>query len=110
MRDALLYMERRGTLAALRKVRMWASLLCSVCYRDRAGGERPGCPLRGTFKAHKARNFAALTKAQEFGELVAHVRTYDGSVVTRCALILMAYTFTRTGELRGAGWAEFDLR
>jgi integrase len=27
----------------------------------------------------------------------------------RCALMLMAYTFVRTGELRGAEWAEFDF-
>src|SRR5215204_5288851 len=69
----------------------------------------PAAPLRGTFKAHKSRNFAALTKAGEFGELVAGIRTYDGSPVTRCALMLMAYTFTRTGELRSAEWTEFDF-
>ena len=29
--------------------------------------------------------------------------------MTRCALLLLAYTFTRTGELRSAEWTEFDL-
>src|SRR4051812_28908811 len=109
LREALLYMERRGTLAVLRKVRMWASLVFRFAIATGRAESDPAAPLRGTFKAHKARNFAAVTKAQEFGELVAHVRTYDGSVVTRCALMLMAYTFVRTGELRGAEWSEFNF-
>ena len=93
LREALLYMEKRGTLAALRKVRMWASLVFRFGIATGRADNDPAAPLRGTFKAHKARNFAAITKAQEFGELVAHIRTYDGSVVTRCALNLVAYTF-----------------
>ncbi len=88
---------------------MWASLvLCYAIATGRAESDT-AAPLRGTFKTHKSRNFAAVTKAQDFEELVARVCTYEGSVVTRCGLMLMAYTFTRTGELRGAEWSELDL-
>jgi integrase len=107
MREALLLIERRGALAALRKVRMWASLVFR--YATGRADADPAAPLRGTFKAHKGRNFAAVTKSQEFGDLIAKVRGYDGSPVTRLAMMLMAYTFVRTGELRGAEWSEFDL-
>jgi integrase len=58
----------------------------------------------------KGRNFAALTKPGQFGELIAKIKAYDGSPVTRCALMLMAYTFVRTGELRGAERSEFDIQ
>ena len=109
LREALLLMEQRGVLAALRKVRMWASLVFRYAIATGRCENDPAAPLRGTFKAHKSRNFAALTTAQEFGKLVARIRTYDGSPVTRCALLLMAYTFTRTGELRSAEWTELDL-
>jgi integrase len=109
LREALLLMERRGTLAALRKVRMWASMVFRYAIATGRAESDPAAPLRGTFKAHKSRNFAALTKPQEFGQLVARIRSYDGSPVTRCALLLMAYTFPRTGELRSAEWTEFDL-
>lgn len=109
MRESLLLMERRGALAALGKVRMWASQVFRYAMATGRADIDAAAPLRGTFKAHKSRNFAAITKAQEFGELIARVRHYDGSVVTRCAMMLMAYTFTRTGELRGAAWSEFDL-
>src|ERR1044071_4977180 len=102
-------MERRGTLTALRKVRMWASLVFRFAISTGRAESDPAAPLRGTFKAHKGRNFAAVTKAGEFGELVARIKQYDGSAVTRWALLLMAYTFVRTGELRAAEWSEFDL-
>jgi integrase len=109
MREALLLMERRGALAALRKVRMWASQVFRYAIATGRADSDPAAPLRGTFKAHKGRNFAAVTKAQEFGELIGRIRAYDGSVVTRSALLLMAYTFVRTGELRAAEWKEVDL-
>ena len=109
LRDALLLMERRGALSALRKVRMWASMAFRYAIATGRADNDPAAPLRGTFKAHKSRNFAALTKAEEFGQLLAKVYAYDGSPITRSALQLMAYTFTRTGELRAAEWAEFDL-
>ena len=109
LREALLLMERRGALAALRKVRMWASMVFRYAIATGRAEDDPAAPLRGTFKSHRSRNFAALTKAQEFGQLVARIRSYDGSPVTRCALLLMAYTFPRTGELRSAEWTEFDL-
>ena len=109
MCESLLLMERRGALAALRKVRMWASQVFRYAIATGRADADPAAPLRGTFKAHKARNFAAVTKPQEFGHLIARIRGYDGSMITRLALLLMAYTFTRTGELHGAAWSEFDL-
>ena len=109
LRDALLLMERRGALSALRKVRMWASMVFRYAIATGRADSDPAAPLRGTFKAHKGRNFAALTKVEEFGELLGSIHAYDGSPVTRSALLLMAYTFTRTGELRAAEWAEIDL-
>ena len=109
MRNALLLMEKRGALAALRKVRMWASGVFRHAIATGRAESDPAAPLRGTFKAHKPRNFAAITKADELGELVAKIRDYDGSIITRCGLLLMVYTFTRTKELRAAKWSEFDF-
>lgn len=109
LRDALLLMERRGALSALGKVRMWTSMVFRYAIATGRADNDPAAPLRGTFKAHRPRNFAALTKAQEFGQLLKSIHAYDGSPVTRSALLLMAYTFTRTGELRAAEWAEIDF-
>ncbi len=108
LREALMLMERRGALSALRKVRMWASMVFRYAIATGRADNDPAAPLRGTFKAHKPRNFPALTKAQEFGELLARIRAYD-SPITRSGLMLLAYTFTRTGELRAAEWPEVDF-
>ena len=66
MRDALLLMEKRGALVALRKVRMWASLVFRFAIATGRAEYDPAAPLRGTFKTQKARNFAAITKSDDF--------------------------------------------
>jgi integrase len=109
LRDALLLMEKRGALVALRKVRMWASLVFRFAIATGRAEYDPGAPLRGTFKTQKARNFAAITKSDDFGTLVRRIRAYEG-LLTRSALLLTVYTFVRTGELRAAEWAEFDVK
>ena len=109
MREALLVIERRNALVALRKVRMWASLVFRYAIATGRADNDPAAPLRGTFKAHQSRHFAALTKPEELGKLLSDIRSYDGSILTRCGLLLLAYTFTRTKELRAAEWDEFDL-
>jgi integrase len=109
LREALLLMEKRGALVALRKVRMWASLVFRYAIATGRAEADPAAPLRGTFQSHQPRNFPALTKAEELGHLLASIDTYDGSPITRAALKVLAYTFVRTGELRGAQWSEFDF-
>jgi integrase len=109
MREPLLLMERRGALVAVRKVRMWASGVFRYAIATSRAENDPAAPLRGTFKAHEPRNFPALTTAEELGELLVSIAAYDGSLITRAALKMLAYTFVRTGELRGAVWSEFDF-
>ena len=109
MRDALLVMEKREVLYALRKVRMWASGVFRYAIATGRADANPADTLRGTFKAHKPRNFAAITNRDDLGELVGKIRSYDGSIITRFALLLMVLTFTRTKELRWARWSEFDF-
>ncbi|GJE60284.1 tyrosine-type recombinase/integrase [Methylobacterium trifolii] len=109
MREALLLMERRGALASLRKVRMWTSGVFRYAIATGRAEHDPAAPLRGTFKAHKPKKFAAVTKAVEFAELISRLRAYNGSLITRTALLFLAYTFVRTGELREAQWSEFDF-
>lgn len=109
MRDALLQIEHRGALVALAKTRMWASGVFRYAIATGRSEQDPAAPLRGTFKTHRPKNFAALTKREEVGELLRKIDDYDGSVITKAALKLLALTFVRTAELRSAEWAEIDL-
>ncbi|KVL02743.1 integrase [Burkholderia cepacia] len=50
----------------------------------------------------------ARVKATEIPQLMRDIDTYQGDLVTRLALRLMALTFVRTAEMIRAEWSEFD--
>ena len=83
MREALLVIERRGALSVLQKVRMWASQVFRFPMATGRADMEPAAPLRGTFKAHKPKNFAAVTKADEFGNV--HDTAAAGLLLDRAA-------------------------
>jgi integrase len=74
------------------------------CERD------PAPDLRGALTPHKAKHQAAVTME----DLPALLRAIDGygtlgDTLTGYALQLLALAFTRTSELIGAEWSEFDM-
>lgn len=74
------------------------------CKRDLTGD------LRGALTPHKKKNQAAV-RPEELPDLLRAISGYDktGDRQTQLALQLLALTFTRTVELIGAKWEEFDL-
>jgi integrase len=100
--------EARGALDTASRVlqRVGAAFRYGIvtgrCERD------PAADLRGALKARKRENHASLSAA-ELPELLRNIEAYDGHLQTRLALKLLLLTFVRTGELRGAEWAEFDI-
>ncbi len=74
------------------------------CSRD------PAIDLRGALTPHKKKNQAAV-KPEELPELLRSISQYEaiGDKQTQLALQILAYTFTRTNELIGSLWSEFDL-
>jgi len=59
-------------------------------------------------KPRKKENYPRLD-AKEVPQLLRKIDAYQGTYITRLAMMLMALTFVRTGELIGARWREFDL-
>jgi integrase len=72
--------------------------------RNPAGDIKPGDVLKSTRKV----NFARVD-ARDLPMLLRDIEVYRGHVVTRLAMKLLALTFTRTSELIGARWCEFDM-
>ena len=64
--------------------------------------------LRGALKTRKKENYSRL-KANELPEFLDKLEKYDGDLQTKLAFKLLILTFVRTGEVRGAKWAEIDL-
>ena len=69
----------------------------------------PTSALRGALAAPVVQHRAAIVEPVPFGALLRAIDGYDGTLVVRSALQLLALTYTRPGELRLATWKEFDL-
>jgi integrase len=72
--------------------------------RNPAADVKPSDALKPRKKAHYAR-----LDAKEVPTLLRRIDAYAGTPTTRLAMMLMALTFVRTGELIGARWGEFDF-
>lgn len=71
----------------------------------------PAADLRGALTPHVKQHQPAIDPVKELPRLLNAIAGYDqiGDRQTRLALQLLAKTFTRTSELIGAEWSEFDL-
>jgi integrase len=64
--------------------------------------------LKGALITPKVRHHAAITDPKEVGALLRAIDGYEGQPAVRLALRLLPHVFVRPGELRLAGWKEFD--
>jgi integrase len=64
--------------------------------------------LRGALKTRKKENYSHL-EARELPEFFEKLENYQGELQTKLALKFLLFTFVRTGEVRGARWAEIDF-
>ena len=69
----------------------------------------PTADLRGALAPVVSTSRAAITDPAKVGDLLRAIGTYQGSLVTKCALRLAPLVFVRPGELRKAEWTEIDL-
>jgi integrase len=66
--------------------------------------------MRGAIASPRPTHRAALTDCEDFGRLLRAIDAYEGrSASVRDALLLLACTAARPGELRLAQWDEFDF-
>lgn len=57
----------------------------------------------------RSRHYAAITNADDLGQLLHSIDGYNGNILTRAALQLMPMLFQRPGQLRLSHWEDFDL-
>ncbi len=101
--------EARGTIESAHKVLRACGQVFRFAIASGRCDRNPAADLRGALKARpKPKPMAALS-AGDLPDLLRRIETYDGDLQTRLALRLLALTFVRTNELRGATWAEIDL-
>ncbi len=70
----------------------------------------PSADLKGALVSVRATHHAAITTPREVGKLMLAIEGYAGFSSVMAALRLAPLVFVRPGELRGAEWAEIDLK
>lgn len=100
--------EGRGAATVALLVRQWSSAIFRYAVATLRADNDPAASLRGAIHRPKVEHHKPLSREQ-IEDFKKKLEQYGGFRTTVIALRLMLLTFVRTGELRKAGWIEFDL-
>lgn len=89
------------------QTKKWCSAVFQLAIENQLRDDDPTSGLNSIRRAEST-NHVLLTEDQ-FGQLLTALKQFRGSPVSLAAMQLLMLTFVRTGELRQAKWAEFDL-
>ena len=101
--------ENRGRYESAHRLREVIGSVFRYAIATARADADPTYALRGALIQVRATPRAAITDAKALGALLRAIDGFDGQPGTRIALQLMAFLFPRPGELRAAGWVEFDF-
>ena len=106
--EALQHIEAKGKIETAHRVRG----ICGQVFRyGVATGQCKNDPtgaLRGALTPRVGKHHAALTNRNEIAGLMRSISGMN-TLLVKYALLFLAYTFVRPGELRKAEWVEIDL-
>jgi integrase len=100
--------ESRGALEVARRVIRLAGTVFRYAMRHDLADHDPTTGLTEALKPRKVENMARVSK-QDLPELLHKIDHYDGDILTRIGLQMIAYTGVRTKELREMEWADIDV-
>jgi integrase len=101
--------EMRGRLETARRLRATIGEVFRLAVQTGRAVADPTAALKGALASPVVSHRAAIVDPKELGALFRAMAGYRGAPETLAALELLALTFVRPGELRGAQWREFDL-
>lgn len=101
--------EARDRLETARRLRSIVGSVFRFAVATGRASNDPTAALRGALIAPTVRPRAAIVEPTALGELLRAINGHNGMPEVRCGLQLLALTFVRPGELRGAEWAEIDF-
>ncbi|AVP57759.1 tyrosine-type recombinase/integrase [Pulveribacter suum] len=107
--DTIRKVERQGKNETAHSLRQYAGQTFRYAIATGRATNDPTAPLKGALQAVLVRHMAAVLTPAEAGQLLRDIAVYNGSPITREALILSALTFQRPGEIRQMEWAELDF-
>lgn len=103
--------EEKGNYETARRLRSSIGQVFRYAVATARAETDPTFALRDALITPRVQHRAAMTKREDFANLVQTIWGYEGSAESiRNALKLMAFLYTRPGELRLSYWDEFDLK
>ncbi len=107
---AIKKIEARGALDIAKRALSTCGQIMRYAVAHGLAERNPAADIKPSdvLKPTKKNNYARLDQ-KELPELLRKIEQYDGQPLTKLALLLMALTFVRTGELIGARWDEIDF-
>lgn len=101
--------EKRGTVDMAHRIQQHCGAVFRYAISTGIADADPTPSLHGALSTVKTKHYAALTDPKEFADLLRAIDEYRGEVTTKMAMLMLAYTFQRTKEIRFAEWSQFDL-
>jgi len=101
--------EQTGRLETAHRVIQLAGQVIRYAISTARAESDPTPALRGALSPAPERHYPAPTTPDALAEVVKAIWSYEGSLVVKAALQVLALTFQRPGEVRHMKWAELDL-
>ncbi len=99
----------RGAIESARRAGFNLAQIFRFAIDNEMADRNPAANLGSTLPSVETKHRAAITDVKEIGGLLRAIESYQGSLVTQCALRLAPLVFVRPVELRSAEWAEIDF-
>lgn len=107
--DALRRVESSGNYVTARRTRQICGRVFRYAVASGRASRDPTPDLRGALIPTVTKSRSAIVDPVGVGALMTAIDAYHGEFVTKAALLFLAQTFVRQGELRRAVWSEFEL-
>ena len=99
----------RGAIESARRAGFNLAQIFRFAIDNELADRNPAANLGSALPSVDIKHRAAITDINEIGGLLRAMESYQGSLVTQCALRLAPLVFVRPIELRSAEWAEIDF-
>jgi integrase len=106
--EVLRKVEARGALDVTKRLRQSMGAVFRYAIATSRATRDPVADLRGALKPNPKPVHMASLKANEIGEFLGKLNSYDGERQTALSIEFIMHTIVRTNELRFGLWTEVD--
>jgi len=101
--------EERGAVESAHRMRNYCGQIFRYAIATGRAKRDASADLKGALAPTVKEHRASITDPKAAAQLLRAIDGYQGTFVTKCALLLAPLVFVRPGELRKAEWVEIDI-